>query len=194
MLLFWTVVNIWFWGMASWCNFCSPGFQSSFDSAFWSQVTPRSVERERAEHSFLTLTLPSKPKLTLVRRSHQWYRVSAATISCNPAASSNSALLPAPCGDFYLALLFVFYSFIPSLVPLEQFSSNSPSFSPLLFNSGRKKHPKQVLPALTRRVWSQEPEQKAVPSGETRRVLTRFSCPNRMDTRDPFSTSQTLMV
>lgn len=49
-------------------------------------------------------------------------------------------------------------------------------------------------PVLTRRVWSQDPEQNAVPSGDTRRVLTRFSCPNRIDTRDPFSTSQTFMV
>ena len=46
----------------------------------------------------------------------------------------------------------------------------------------------------TRRVWSQDPVQKAVPSGETRSVLTRFSCPNKIETRVPFRTSQTLMV
>lgn len=46
----------------------------------------------------------------------------------------------------------------------------------------------------TRRVWSQEPVLKAVPSGETRSVLTRFSCPNKMETRVPLRTSQTFMV
>ena len=46
----------------------------------------------------------------------------------------------------------------------------------------------------TLRVWSQDPVQKPVPSGDTRRVLTRFSWPNRMDTRVPFRTSHTLMV
>lgn len=47
---------------------------------------------------------------------------------------------------------------------------------------------------LTRNVWSQDPEENAVPSGETRRVLTLFSCPNKMDTRVPFKTSHTLIV
>ena len=65
--------------------------------------------------------------------------------------------------------------------------------SPVI-NRLKKAAPAAGSRALTRRVWSQEPEQNAVPSGDTRKVLTRFSCPNRMDTRDPFSTSQTLMV
>lgn len=47
---------------------------------------------------------------------------------------------------------------------------------------------------LTRKVLSQEDEQRAVPSGDTLTLLTRFSWPNRMETRVPFNTSHTFMV
>lgn len=47
---------------------------------------------------------------------------------------------------------------------------------------------------LTRKVLSQEAEQRAVPSGDTLTLLIRFSWPNSTDTRDPFRTSHTLMV
>ncbi len=40
---------------------------------------------------------------------------------------------------------------------------------------------------------SQEPVPKAVPSGETFNELTRFSCPYKVATRDPFNVSQTLI-
>lgn len=101
-------------------------------------------------------------------------------------------------GFFNLNFLFMFYTagFIFSLVPprvdFPVITLPPPSF--LKASKQTSKHPSQVLPVLTRRVWSQDPEQNAVPSGDTRKVLTRFSCPNRIDTRDPFSTSQTLMV
>ncbi|TNN30222.1 hypothetical protein EYF80_059627 [Liparis tanakae] len=48
-------------------------------------------------------------------------------------------------------------------------------------------------PQLTRRVLSQEAEQSAVPSGDTRTRLTRFSWPNRTETRVPFKVSHALM-
>ena len=41
-------------------------------------------------------------------------------------------------------------------------------------------------------VQSHEPVPNAVPSGETFNVLTRFSCPYKVATRDPFNVSQTL--
>jgi len=48
--------------------------------------------------------------------------------------------------------------------------------------------------SLTRKVLSHDPEQNAVPSGDTLTVLTRFSWPKRIATLVPFRTSQTLMV
>lgn len=47
---------------------------------------------------------------------------------------------------------------------------------------------------LTRKVLSQEAEQNAVPSGDTRTLLMRFSWPKRTETRFPFKTSHTLIV
>lgn len=46
--------------------------------------------------------------------------------------------------------------------------------------------------AQTFKVLSQLPVQRAIPSGETERQLTLFSCPERTATRSPFSVSQTL--
>lgn len=47
---------------------------------------------------------------------------------------------------------------------------------------------------LTRRVLSQLPVQRAIPSELTPRQLTRFSCPVKTPTRSPFNVSQTLHV
>lgn len=47
---------------------------------------------------------------------------------------------------------------------------------------------------LTLKVLSQEAEQRAVPSGDNRTLLTRFSWPYIVEMRVPFNTSHTFMA
>lgn len=68
-------------------------------------------------------------------------------ISCNPTASSNLTLLPELCGGFLFGFaVHVLHCFIPSLVPLEQFSSNNPSSSPSFIQQLKKEAPEAGCP------------------------------------------------